>query len=63
MISYAPCYIILNEFGIAILLAILEKQFAHGNWTTALLAGIASGFGIFLCYAVAYGITDGLIHW
>lgn len=59
MISYTPYYIILGEFGIAVLLAVLPKQLVRGNWTTALIAGDAGG-GIFLCYAIAYGITDGL---
>ena len=61
MISYTPYYIILGEFGIAILLAVLAKRVIGGNWTTALLAGIAGGAGIFICYALAYGITDGLV--
>lgn len=61
MLSYTPYYIILGEFGIAILLAILAKRLPQGNWTTALLAGFAGGTGIFLCYVIAYGITDGLI--
>ena len=61
MLSYTPYYIILGEFGIAILLAVLAKQLTRGTWTTALLAGASGGAGIFICYAVAYGITDGLI--
>ncbi|MGH7259487.1 MAG: DUF6989 domain-containing protein [Nitrospiraceae bacterium] len=61
MLSSTPYYIILGEFGIAILLAILAKQLTRDNWTTALLAGVAGGVGIFVCYAIAYGITDGLI--
>ena len=61
MISGTPYYIILGEFGIAILLAILAKQLTRGNWMTAIVAGTAGGVGIFICYAIAYGITDGLI--
>jgi len=61
MISYTPYYIILGELGIAILLAILAKRLVRGNWTTALWAGAAGGAGIFVCYAIAYGLTDGLI--
>ncbi len=61
MISGTPYYIILGEFGIAILLAILAKQLTRGNWTISLLAGTAGGAGIFVCYAIAYGITDGII--
>jgi uncharacterized membrane protein len=56
-----PDYIVLGEFGIAILLAILATRLPRGNWTTALLSGVASGVGIFACYATAYGIADGLI--
>jgi uncharacterized membrane protein AbrB (regulator of aidB expression) len=62
MLSYMPHYIILGEFGIAILLAILAKRVSQGNRTTAIWSGIAGGgVGIFLCYAIAYGLTDGLI--
>jgi hypothetical protein len=32
---------------------------AEGGWRNAILAGLAGGAGIFVCYAVAYGITDG----
>ena len=56
-----PYYIILGEFGIAILLAILAKRLLEGNWTAALMSGFARGVGILVCYAIAYGITDGLI--
>lgn len=61
MISHTPYYIILGEFGIAILSAILAKRLLRGNWATALGAGVAGGAGIFVCYAIAHGITDGLI--
>jgi hypothetical protein len=61
MLSYTPYYIILGEFGIAILLAILAKHLTRGGWTTALLTGLAGGAGIYVCYAVAYGLTDGLV--
>ena len=60
MISGTPYYIILGEIGIVILLALLAKRLVRGNFLTALAAGIAGGAGIFVCYAVAYGITDGL---
>lgn len=61
MLSYTPYYIILGEFGIVILLAVLAQRVSRGTWTTALLAGLAGGAGIFLCYAIAYGLTDGLL--
>ena len=60
MLSYTPYYIILGELGIAILLAVLAKRIPEGTWTSSILAGLAGGVGIFVCYAVAYGITDGL---
>ena len=34
----------------------------HPSWTTAVIAGLAGGLGIFVCYAIAYTLTDGLIH-
>ena len=61
MLSYTPYYIILGEFGIAIILALLARRVASSDWKDAVLAGIAGGVGIFVCYALAYGITDGLI--
>ena len=36
MLSYTPYYIILGEFGIAILLTILAKGTTRGTWATAL---------------------------
>jgi hypothetical protein len=59
MLSYTPYYIILGELGIAALLGWLATRLRHGTFVTALLAGIAGGIGIFVCYAVAYAITDG----
>jgi hypothetical protein len=59
MLSYTPYFIILGEFGIAITLALLARHVAEGGWRNAILAGLAGGAGIFVCYAVAYGITDG----
>jgi hypothetical protein len=59
MLSYTPYYIILGEFGIAILLALLARRAVNGQWRDAVLAGLAGGVGIFVCYALAYGITDG----
>jgi hypothetical protein len=61
MLSYTPYYIILGEFGIAILLTILAKRITRGTWTTALLTGTAGGLGIFICYALAYALTDRAI--
>lgn len=59
MISGTPYYIILGELGIAIAVALLAKRLGRGKWSTAVMAGLAGGAAIFICYAVAYGITDG----
>ena len=61
MISYTPYYINLGEFGIAIPLTILASRLIRGNWTIALWTGATGGVGIFVCYGIAYGITNGLI--
>lgn len=61
MLSYTPYYIILGEFGIAIMLAILAKRLTNSTWAHAFFTGASGGVGIFLCYAFAYGITDGFI--
>lgn len=57
MLSNTPYYIIIGEFGIAILLAILAKRVIQGTLATAVMAGLAGGLGIFLCYALAYTVT------
>ncbi|BCU79431.1 hypothetical protein [Luteolibacter sp. LG18] len=59
MIAHTPWYIILGEFGIAIGLAVLAKPLRTGNARTAILAGIAGGAAIFLCYALAFLAIDG----
>jgi hypothetical protein len=51
----------LGEFGIAILLALLAKKMPRGALTNAVRTGVAGGVEILVYYAVAYGITDGLI--
>jgi hypothetical protein len=61
MLSNTPYYIILGEFGIAVLLAILAKRVIHRTWVAAVVAGLAGGLGIFLCYAFAYTLIDGII--
>jgi len=61
MLSNTPYYIILGELGIAILHSLLAKRVCEGTWTSSILAGLAGGVGIFVCYALVYGITDGLI--
>src|SRR5213080_218799 len=60
MISFTPWYIILGEFGIAIALALLAGTLRRGSWRQAVMAGIGGGLSIFLCYALAFWITDRL---
>lgn len=61
MISYTPWYIILGEFGIAMAFAVLARRLRRGSWPVAIVAGIAGGAAIFVCYAAAFLITDRLI--
>jgi hypothetical protein len=61
MISYTPWYIILAEFGIALAFALLARTVRRGSWHQAVVAGIGGGFSIFVCYALAFWITDRLV--
>jgi len=61
MISYTPWYIILGEFGIAVIFAILARTLRRGSWRVAFVSGLVGGASIFVCYAVAFLITDRLI--
>jgi len=61
MISFTPWYIILGEFGIAVAVASLARTLRRGSLHIAMLAGVAGGASIFVCYAVAFLITDRLI--
>jgi hypothetical protein len=61
MISFTPWYIVLGEFGIAITVALLARTLRCGSWREAVLAGMAGGFLIFVCYAAAFWITDVFI--
>jgi hypothetical protein len=58
MISFTPWYIILGEFGIALTFALLARTLRRGSWREAVVAGIGGGFSIFVCYALAFWITD-----
>jgi Domain of unknown function (DUF6989) len=62
MISFTPWYIILGEFGIALVFALLARTFRRGSVCAAIVAGFAGGVSIFACYAVAFLITDRLIR-
>ena len=59
MISNTPYYIVLGEFGIAIALTLLAKPLRRGGWTNVVPLGIAGGIAIFVCYALAFAVTDG----
>jgi hypothetical protein len=61
MISFTPWYIIPGEFGIALVFALLAGIVRHGSWRVAVVAGVAGGASIFVCYAAAFLITDRLI--
>jgi hypothetical protein len=61
MISFTPWYIILGEFGIAVAFAWLARMVRRSSWRGAVVAGIVGGASIFVCYAVAFLITDRLI--
>jgi len=61
MISFTPWYIILGEFGIAVAFALLARTLRRDSWRVAVIAGVAGGVSIFVCYAVAFLITDRLI--
>jgi hypothetical protein len=60
MISFTPYYIVLGEAGIAMALALLAVQLRRGTWKKAMLSGLTGGLAIFICYALAYLVTDGL---
>jgi hypothetical protein len=60
MISYTPWYIILGEFGIAGAFAWLARM-VRRSACRAVVAGVFGGVSIFVCYAVAFLITDRLI--
>jgi hypothetical protein len=61
MISYTPWYIILGEFGIALVFTLLARTLRCDSWRVAVVAGLAGGASIFVCYAAAFLITDRLI--
>jgi hypothetical protein len=62
MISGTPYYIIVGEFLIAMLFALLAKRLRRGNLSVTALAGIAGGVAIFISYAIGYGLTDGIFR-
>src|SRR4030095_3373400 len=61
MILYTPWYIIVGEFGIALVFALLARTLRRDSSRVAVVAGVAGGVSIFVCYAAAFLITDRLI--
>jgi hypothetical protein len=61
MISNTPDYIIVGEFGIAVVLALLASQLRPGNWIRAVSLGVVGGVGVFVCYFLAFRVTRGLL--
>lgn len=62
MLSGTPYYIIIGEFFIAVALAMLVKKFRRSGFVAAVRLGAVGGGAIFIAYAIAYGLTDGLFH-
>jgi hypothetical protein len=58
MLSFTPWYIILGEFGIALVFALLARTLRRSSWPIAILTGAVGGVAIFVCYATAFLITD-----
>ena len=61
MISYTPWYIILGEFGIAVVFALLARTLRRDSWRVAIFTGITGGAAIFVCYVAAFLITERVI--
>jgi hypothetical protein len=61
MISFTPWYIILGEFGIALVFALLARTLRRRSWGMAIVLGVIGGLSIFACYAIAFLVTDRLI--
>lgn len=54
MLLHTPWYIILGEFGIAIVLTLLARLLPGRGIVPLLALGLLGGAGIFVCYALAY---------
>jgi hypothetical protein len=60
MISNTPYYIVLGELLIAVAFTLLARLLRRNSWMPVVPAGVAGGAAIFIAYALAYAITDGL---
>jgi len=47
--------------GISLVFALLARTLRRDSWRVAVVTGVAGGASIFVCYAVAFLITDRLI--
>jgi len=57
---HTPYYIILGEFGVVLVLALLARLVRTRNYWWAVLAGVVGGLGIWGCYAGAYWVIEKL---
>jgi hypothetical protein len=60
MLLHTPYYIIVGELLIVLALALLARLLRRERIAATLVAGVAGGLAIFLAYAAAFVITDGL---
>jgi hypothetical protein len=60
MISCTPWYIIMGECGIALMFAVLARTLRRNSWRIAIVAGVAGGASIFVCYAMAFFLINRL---
>ena len=54
MLLHTPWYIIVGEFGIAIVLTVLARLLPVRGTMPVIALGLVGGAGIFVCYALAY---------
>ena len=47
---------------LSVAFALLVKKFRRGDITSAIWLGVMAGAAIFISYAIAYGLTDGLFR-
>jgi hypothetical protein len=60
MLSYTPWYIIVAEFGIAIVFTLLAPLLRRCGTLKAIGLGLAAATGIFVCYAFAFAVIQRL---
>lgn len=60
MLMHTPYYIIVGEFLIVLCLALAARCVRNEKGWKTFLAGVVGGVSIFVCYALAFGLTDRL---